>query len=126
MKFRGREWNIYFVRLLLFTFLWNIFFSNSLIKIQNIQSLELFYDIIFFIYFCLSFFLSNLNLILWKFNEWLSSGLFKYSIYLLRFIPIIYEIIKLSRAFVFKYLTRDIFWNSYTLFSFRVVGSFKN
>lgn len=44
--------------------------------------MELFYDIIFFIYFCLSFFLSNLNLILWKFNEWLSSGLFKYSIYL--------------------------------------------
>lgn len=43
-----------------------------------------------------------------------------------RFIPIIHEIIKLSRAFVFKYLTRDIFWNSYTLFSFRVVGSFKN
>lgn len=125
MKFRGREWNIYFIIYYYYLPFFEIFFSQILLSKFKISL-----DGIILWYYLFHLFLSIVFSLKFKSYENLTNDYHQdYSniLYIYnRFIPIIHEIIKLSRAFVFKYLTRDIFWNSYTLFSFRVVGSFKN
>lgn len=118
----------YFDYHLPFSEIFRIQIYTNFFKIQNIQSLNYFvYDryTIFFIYFSLRViflkFKLNRNLTNDHHQNY-SNILYIYD----RIIPIIHEIIKLSRVFVFKYLTPHIFSKSYTLFSFRIVESFKN